>query len=124
MTLPMELPSSTTRDRLTYDATVPRAMVHRASIAEVFVTDSVAAATNGIGRSEASFEVAAQLPRGHVIGERSAAYDFLLIVEVMRGEGLAFGSSALALLGCVAGTALCLAATTRLLREERIVCGR
>ncbi|MFR9725303.1 ScbA/BarX family gamma-butyrolactone biosynthesis protein [Streptomyces sp. MS19] len=88
MTLPMELPSSTTRDRLTYDATVPRAMVHRASIAEVFVTDSVAAATNGIGRSEASFEVAAQLPRGHVIGEHSAGYDFLLLVEVMRQAGV------------------------------------
>ncbi|WP_168220754.1 AfsA-related hotdog domain-containing protein [Streptomyces sp. RFCAC02] len=88
MTLPIELPSSTARDRLTYDATVSRALVHRASVAEVFITDSIAAATNGIGRPEASFEVAAQLPRGHVIGEHAPAYDFLLIVEVMRQAGV------------------------------------
>jgi hypothetical protein len=88
MTLPMELPSSTSRDRLRYEATVPRALVHRQSVAEVFITDSVAAATNGIGRSEASFEVAAQLPRGHVVGEHSASYDFLLIVEVLRQAGV------------------------------------
>ncbi|MDT0307368.1 AfsA-related hotdog domain-containing protein [Streptomyces sp. DSM 44917] len=88
MTLPMELPSATSRDRLRFDATVSRALVHRASVAEVFITDSVAAATNGIGRRDAAFEVAAQLPRGHLIGEHAPAYDFLLIVEVLRQAGV------------------------------------
>ncbi|GAB2884678.1 ScbA/BarX family gamma-butyrolactone biosynthesis protein [Streptomyces mayteni] len=88
MSLPIKLPSASSRDRLRYDATVPRALVHRASVAEVFITDSVADATNGLGRSEAVFEVAAQLPRGHLIGERAATYDFLLIVEVLRQAGV------------------------------------
>ncbi|MFR9727393.1 AfsA-related hotdog domain-containing protein [Streptomyces sp. MS19] len=88
MTLPMELPSSTPRDRLRFDATVPRALVHRASVAEVFITDSLASAANTPDGAEAVFDVAAQLPRGHVIGENPAAYDFLLIVEVLRQTGV------------------------------------
>ncbi len=66
---------------LSYDATVPRALVHRASIAEVFVTDS---AETG----EEAFAVAAQLPRGHLIGEDSPSYDFTLLVEVVRQAGV------------------------------------
>ncbi|WP_168220624.1 ScbA/BarX family gamma-butyrolactone biosynthesis protein [Streptomyces sp. RFCAC02] len=88
MTLPMELPSSTDRERLRFDATVPRALVHRASVAEVFITDSIAAPGNRPGAAEAAFEVAAQLPRGHLIGENPASYDFLLIVEVLRQAGV------------------------------------
>ena len=48
----------------------------------------------------------------------------LLVVEVMRGEGLSAGPSALALLGCLAAAAACLAVTTRLLSRERIIFGR
>ncbi|WP_246890403.1 AfsA-related hotdog domain-containing protein [Streptomyces scabiei] len=66
---------------LSYDATVPRTLVHRASIAEVFVTDS---AQTG----EDTYAVAAQLPRGHLIGEHSPAYDFTLLVEVVRQAGV------------------------------------
>ncbi|MEO3977563.1 ScbA/BarX family gamma-butyrolactone biosynthesis protein [Streptomyces sp. CAU 1734] len=66
---------------LTYDSTVPRALVHRHSIAEVFVTDSVQT-------GEDRFAVAAQLPRGHLIGERSPLYDFTLLVEVVRQAGV------------------------------------
>ncbi|MGI5195707.1 ScbA/BarX family gamma-butyrolactone biosynthesis protein [Streptomyces sp. CA-288835] len=66
---------------LSYDATVPRTLVHRASIAEVFVTDS---AETG----EDSFVVAAQLPRAHLIGENSPLYDFTLLVEVVRQAGV------------------------------------
>ncbi|MEU0989406.1 ScbA/BarX family gamma-butyrolactone biosynthesis protein [Streptomyces sp. NPDC005953] len=66
---------------LSYDATVPRALVHRSSIAEVFVTDS-------IQTGEDSFKVAAQLPRGHLIGETSPLYDFTLLVEVVRQAGV------------------------------------
>ncbi|WP_257233855.1 ScbA/BarX family gamma-butyrolactone biosynthesis protein [Streptomyces sp. JV178] len=66
---------------LSYDATVPRTLVHRASIAEVFVTDS---AETG----EDTFAVAAQLPRGHLIGESSPSYDFTLLVEVVRQAGV------------------------------------
>jgi hypothetical protein len=66
---------------LSYDATVPRTLVHRASIAEVFVTDS---AQTG----EETYAVAAQLPRGHLIGEHSPTYDFTLLVEVVRQAGV------------------------------------
>ncbi|MER5768689.1 ScbA/BarX family gamma-butyrolactone biosynthesis protein [Streptomyces sp. NPDC001985] len=66
---------------LSYEATVPRALVHRTSVAEVFVTDSVRT-------GEDRFAVAAQLPRGHLIGEDSPLYDFTLLVEVVRQAGV------------------------------------
>ncbi|NYI05368.1 ScbA/BarX family gamma-butyrolactone biosynthesis protein [Allostreptomyces psammosilenae] len=66
---------------LSFDATVPRKLVHRAAVAEVFVTDS---AETGPDR----FDVAAQLPRAHVIGESSAFYDLMLLVEVGRQSGV------------------------------------
>ncbi|MER7050405.1 ScbA/BarX family gamma-butyrolactone biosynthesis protein [Streptomyces jumonjinensis] len=65
---------------LSYDSTVPRSLVHRLAVAEVFVTDSVQS-------GEDSFVVAAQLPRGHVIGE-GALYDFTLLLEVVRQAGV------------------------------------
>lgn len=78
---PAPAEADSTDVRLSYDATVPRSLVHRASIAEVFVTDS---ARTG----EESFVVAAQLPRGHLIGESSPLYDFTLLVEVVRQAGV------------------------------------
>ncbi|MCW8375473.1 ScbA/BarX family gamma-butyrolactone biosynthesis protein [Streptomyces justiciae] len=67
--------------RLRYDATVSRTLVHRTSVAEVFVTDSAA-----IG--EETFLVAAQLPRGHLIGENAPMYDYTLLIEVVRQAGV------------------------------------
>ncbi|GGN59979.1 adhesin [Streptomyces albiflavescens] len=66
---------------LRYDATVSRTLVHRTSVAEVFVTDSASTGEN-------TFVVAAQLPRGHLIGENAPLYDFTLLVEVVRQAGV------------------------------------
>ncbi|MEV7284502.1 ScbA/BarX family gamma-butyrolactone biosynthesis protein [Streptomyces sp. NPDC093252] len=68
---------------LRYDATVPRSMVHRAAVAEVFLTDSRPSPTQ-----DSTFEVAAQLPRAHIMGENTDAHDFLLLVEVLRQAGV------------------------------------
>ncbi|ANW21328.1 ScbA/BarX family gamma-butyrolactone biosynthesis protein [Streptomyces clavuligerus] len=65
---------------LSYESTVPRALVHRSSVSEVFVTDSRQT-------GEDSFAVAAQLPRGHLIGE-GPLYDFTLLLEVVRQAGV------------------------------------
>ncbi|MFL1378848.1 ScbA/BarX family gamma-butyrolactone biosynthesis protein [Nocardiopsis protaetiae] len=65
---------------LDYDATVPRGLVHRNAVSEVFVTDSRQT-------GETSFEVAAQLPRGHVMLE-SPAYDLPLLLEACRQTGV------------------------------------
>jgi hypothetical protein len=70
-----------TEGRLRYDATVPRQLVHRSAVAEVFITDS---AEVGPGR----IDVAAQLPRGHVVGEHSSQYDPLLVIEAVRQAGV------------------------------------
>ncbi|MEU2234372.1 ScbA/BarX family gamma-butyrolactone biosynthesis protein [Streptomyces vietnamensis] len=75
--------STPARPSLRYDATVPRAMVHRAAVAEVFLTDSRPTP----GREE-TFDVAAQLPRAHIIGETAGAHDFLLLLEVIRQSGV------------------------------------
>jgi hypothetical protein len=63
--------------QLRFESTVPRRLVHRNAVAEVFITDSVA-------RGESSFEAAAQLPRGHAVNENQSVYDFLLLVEAGR----------------------------------------
>jgi hypothetical protein len=63
--------------RLRFESTVPRRLVHRDAVSEVFITDSTA-----VGENE--FVAAAQLPRGHYINENSALYDFLLLVEAGR----------------------------------------
>ncbi|MGH3682509.1 MAG: ScbA/BarX family gamma-butyrolactone biosynthesis protein [Natronosporangium sp.] len=65
---------------------MPRHLVHRAAIAEVFVTDS-----RVIG--EHAYQVAAQLPRGHAIGEDAYRYDFLLLVETVRQAGVLIAHS-------------------------------
>ncbi|MDQ2761450.1 MAG: hypothetical protein M3Y17_13775 [Actinomycetota bacterium] len=64
---------------LGFERTVPRGLVHRASIGEVFVTD---AAVLGVNR----YVVAAQLPRGHALyGDRNDEhYDPLIVVEACR----------------------------------------
>jgi len=66
---------------LSYDTTVPRALVHRAAVAEVFLTDS-----RQVGENR--YDIAAQLPRAHIMGERSGRHDFLLLVEVLRQSGV------------------------------------
>ncbi|MBT2395485.1 ScbA/BarX family gamma-butyrolactone biosynthesis protein [Streptomyces sp. ISL-100] len=71
------------RSALRYDSTVPRAMVHRAAIAEVFLTDS-----RRTTDQPDTYEVAAQLPRAHIMGENSGTHDFLLLVEVLRQGGV------------------------------------
>ncbi|GAA2107163.1 hypothetical protein GCM10009759_45980 [Kitasatospora saccharophila] len=73
---------------LRFDATVPRALVHRAAVAEVFVTDSARITGAQPPDDRHTFEVAAQLPRGHVVGEHGGSYDFLLLVEVLRQSGV------------------------------------
>lgn len=65
---------------LDYDATVPRGLVHRNAVSEVFVTDSRQTGEN-------SFDVAAQLPRGHVMLE-TPTYDLPLILEACRQTGV------------------------------------
>ncbi|WP_150252586.1 ScbA/BarX family gamma-butyrolactone biosynthesis protein [Nocardiopsis deserti] len=65
---------------LDYDATVPRGLVHRKAVSEVFVTDSQQT-------GERSFDVAAQLPRGHVMLE-APTYDLPLILEACRQTGV------------------------------------
>ncbi|OLT16522.1 hypothetical protein BJF78_13955 [Pseudonocardia sp. CNS-139] len=71
---------------LTYDRTVPRQMVHRAAVAEVFVTDAVQVA-------EKQVRVAVQLPPSHgYFGDHaSGQVDPLLLLEAARQAGI-FGS--------------------------------
>jgi len=66
---------------LHFQSTVPRSTVHRASVAEVFLTDSAIA-------GEDTFEVAAQLPRRHFMNENASVYDLMLAVEVVRQAGV------------------------------------
>ncbi|MFJ7591557.1 ScbA/BarX family gamma-butyrolactone biosynthesis protein [Streptomyces sp. NPDC097617] len=66
---------------LDYSSTVTRALVHRAAVCEVFLTDSVRLA-------EDEYLIAAQLPRVHSYYNDQvttpAVYDPLLLVEVFR----------------------------------------
>lgn len=67
-------------DGLCFHHNIPRGMVHRAAISEVFLTDS--------HRTPTGVAVAAQLPRNHAYfsDHRGTAtnYDSLLLVEVFR----------------------------------------
>ena len=67
---------------LRFDATVPRRLVHRASIAETFLTDAAE-----VGQDR--FLVAAQLPRSHsMYNDGTGRYhDLLLLAEVVRQAG-------------------------------------
>ncbi|MDE3723842.1 ScbA/BarX family gamma-butyrolactone biosynthesis protein [Nocardiopsis sp. N85] len=73
-------PENTGIRELDYDATVPRGLVHRKAVSEVFVTDSRQTGEN-------TFDVAAQLPRGHVMLE-TPTYDLPLILEACRQTGV------------------------------------
>ncbi len=64
---------------LTFDRTVPRSLVHRAAVSEVFLTDAAATGEN-------RFVVAAQLPRGHALysDRLDDRYDPMILVEACR----------------------------------------
>lgn len=66
-------------DDLSFDSTVPRTVVHRAAVSEVFVTDSVAAGNH-------KYLVAAHLPRRHAFfGDGfDGKVDPMLCLEVTR----------------------------------------
>jgi hypothetical protein len=73
------IPSTGVRARLAFDQTVPRAFVHRTSVAEVFLTDAL---PSGDGR----ILVAAQWPRTHALlhSDRHGYTDPLLMIETVR----------------------------------------
>ncbi|MER7181897.1 ScbA/BarX family gamma-butyrolactone biosynthesis protein [Streptomyces hyaluromycini] len=76
-------PVAQNRAGLTFDRTVPRQLVHRASVTEVFLTDGAQVAA---GR----FLVGAQWPRQHVLyhPDQSGRYDFMLLAETVRQAGI------------------------------------
>jgi 2-oxo-3-(phosphooxy)propyl 3-oxoalkanoate synthase len=75
---------------LAYDRTVPRQMVHRAAVAEVFVTDAVQVA-------ERQVRVAVQLPPSHAyFGDHAGSQvDPLLLLEAARQAAI-YGSHVVA----------------------------
>ncbi|ARP71430.1 gamma-butyrolactone biosynthesis protein [Streptomyces pluripotens] len=83
-TLPsMWAPVERARAGLTFDRTVPRQLVHRASVTEVFLTDGAQVAS---GR----FLVGAQWPRHHSLyhPDQSGRCDFMLLAETVRQAGI------------------------------------
>ncbi|MEU7278982.1 ScbA/BarX family gamma-butyrolactone biosynthesis protein [Streptomyces sp. NPDC045431] len=77
------LPSPALAEPLGFERTVPRRLVHRASVAEVFVTDG---RSTGPGRAL----VAAQWPRTHALygPDTHGHSDPLLLVETFRQAGI------------------------------------
>ncbi|WP_327303472.1 ScbA/BarX family gamma-butyrolactone biosynthesis protein [Streptomyces sp. NBC_01298] len=79
--LPWQAPpgSSPRNGALTFDRTVPRSLVHRASVAEVFLTDGRRGDGNRV-------RIAAQWPRHHALYQPDAegSSDPLLLVETVR----------------------------------------
>jgi hypothetical protein len=73
------IPSAGVRAQLAFDQTVPRAFVHRTSVAEVFLTDALACADGRV-------LVAAQWPRTHALlhSDRYGYTDPLLMIETVR----------------------------------------
>ncbi|MFF9849614.1 ScbA/BarX family gamma-butyrolactone biosynthesis protein [Streptomyces litmocidini] len=71
------------KEGLSFDRTISRRFVHRASVTEVFLTD---AAVAGVDR----FLVGAQLPRNHALyrPETTGQCDFMLLVETVRQAGI------------------------------------
>ncbi|MFI0923324.1 ScbA/BarX family gamma-butyrolactone biosynthesis protein [Streptomyces sp. NPDC021012] len=83
---PVEPLESLVRDAkagLTFDRTISRRFVHRASVTEVFLTDATVAGPD-------RFLVGAQLPRNHALyrPERTGQCDFMLLVETVRQAGI------------------------------------
>ncbi|WP_052499239.1 ScbA/BarX family gamma-butyrolactone biosynthesis protein [Streptomyces vietnamensis] len=71
------------KDGLSFDRTISRRFVHRASVTEVFLTDAAAAGAD-------RFLVGAQLPRNHALyrPEETGQCDFMLLVETVRQAGI------------------------------------
>lgn len=71
------------RSALTFDRTVPRQLVHRASVTEVFLTDGAPVAAD-------HFLVGAQWPRHHALyhPDPSGRCDFMLLAETVRQAGI------------------------------------
>lgn len=72
---------------LTYTSTVPRTLVHKQAIEQVFLTDSAQ-------RGDDEFLVAAQLPRTHLFFNEPnacASYDLMLLTELKRQATVAIG---------------------------------
>jgi hypothetical protein len=67
---------------LRFDATVPRRLVHRAAVAETFLTDAAQI-------DDDRYLVAAQLPRAHALYNDGPGrhHDLLLLAEVVRQAG-------------------------------------
>ncbi|MFF5013955.1 ScbA/BarX family gamma-butyrolactone biosynthesis protein [Streptomyces sp. NPDC001165] len=82
-TLRSASPMENARAGLTYDRTVPRQLVHRASVTEVFLTDAAAVAGD-------RFLVGAQWPRHHALyhPDESGRCDFMLLAETVRQAGI------------------------------------
>ncbi|MFF8375268.1 ScbA/BarX family gamma-butyrolactone biosynthesis protein [Streptomyces sp. NPDC015661] len=71
------------KEGLSFDRTISRRFVHRASVTEVFLTDAVVAGSD-------RFLVGAQLPRNHALyrPEETGQADFMLLVETVRQAGI------------------------------------
>ncbi|QES07645.1 gamma-butyrolactone biosynthesis protein [Streptomyces venezuelae] len=71
------------KDGLSFDRTISRRLVHRASVTEVFLTDAVVAGAD-------RFLIGAQLPRNHALyrPEETGQCDFMLLVETVRQAGI------------------------------------
>jgi hypothetical protein len=104
------------------ESTVPRAMVHRAAVSEVFLTDAQ-------NLSDLHFQCSAQLPRAHRYFNdhvhRIGHYDMLLLLEVFRQTSIYVSH---AFLGVdIKDKFIYLDSDTRLLRRDALPsqgCGR
>lgn len=80
---------ASTAPALSYQSTLPRSLVHRSAVSEVFVTDLVA-------QPGQRFLAAAQLPLTHAYyndhGPAAACFDPVLILEAGRQAGIAGGT--------------------------------
>ncbi|AXB46546.1 hypothetical protein A4R43_32240 [Amycolatopsis albispora] len=76
------------RSDVLFDQTIPRALVHRAAVSEVFLTDLCT-----LGDTE--FQVGAQWPRGHSFFSllRPDHHDPMLMAETIRQAGLLIAHS-------------------------------
>ncbi|MEV6481661.1 ScbA/BarX family gamma-butyrolactone biosynthesis protein [Streptomyces sp. NPDC051576] len=83
ITLRSASPVEDVRAGLTFDRTVPRQLVHRASVTEVFLTDGAQVAAD-------RFLVGAQWPRQHAFHhpDESGHIDFMLLAETLRQAGI------------------------------------
>lgn len=84
---PQEFTASKESSRLNYSQCIPRELVHRSSISEVFITDIRASKKD-------SFALAYQWPRGHSFYRDSrASIDSAMLVESIRQATIALAHS-------------------------------